>query len=163
LATHRLLGEIETAAGRHANATAHLEDALELADACEAPFERALTLLALAEQHCAMNVPGEALSRLEEVRGICLSLDAAPTLTRVEALVKRLAIRHPTVTNSAGLTPRELDVLRLLAHHHTDKEIAKMLFVGPRTVETHVTNILEKLSVDNRREATSEALRLGLV
>jgi hypothetical protein len=49
LAAHRLLGEIDTVAGRHEDAALHLDAALALADACAAPYERALTLLALAE------------------------------------------------------------------------------------------------------------------
>jgi hypothetical protein len=53
LAAHRLLGELATAAPRHADAQAHLDAALALADACAAPYERALTLLALAELRAA--------------------------------------------------------------------------------------------------------------
>ena len=62
----------------------------------------------------------------------------------------------------AGLTARELDVLRLLARHQTDKEIAAALFLSPRTVSTHVANIFNKLDVTNRREAASSASALGL-
>ncbi len=46
--------------------------------------------------------------------------------------------------------------------HLTDKEIAAQLFVGVRTVQTHVANILGKLGVENRRKAAAEAERLGL-
>jgi DNA-binding CsgD family transcriptional regulator len=62
----------------------------------------------------------------------------------------------------AGLTARELDVLRLLARHQTDKEIAETLFLSPRTVSTHVANIFIKLNVSNRREAAATAAALGL-
>jgi DNA-binding CsgD family transcriptional regulator len=62
----------------------------------------------------------------------------------------------------AGLTARELDVLRLLARHQTDKEIAETLFLSPRTVSTHVANIFVKLNVSNRREAAATAAALGL-
>jgi DNA-binding NarL/FixJ family response regulator len=62
----------------------------------------------------------------------------------------------------AGLTAREVDVLRLLAQHQTDKEIAEALFLSPRTVSTHVANILIKLNVANRREAATAAAGLGL-
>ncbi|HET8644529.1 MAG TPA: hypothetical protein VFO85_03510, partial [Vicinamibacteria bacterium] len=60
LAGHRLLGEIETAAGQHAAAEAHLAAALELATTCEALFERAVTLLALAELRANMGNIAEA-------------------------------------------------------------------------------------------------------
>jgi DNA-binding CsgD family transcriptional regulator len=162
LAAHRLLGEPAIAARDVAAAAAHLTAALDLADACEVPFERALTLLALAELRAAMGTTGEAVALLEEVRRICAPLGAAPALARADALAARLTT-SPQAANPAGLTQRELEVLRLLARHHTDKEIAEALFVGLRTVQTHVANILNKLGVGNRREATAEAARLGLV
>ena len=62
-----------------------------------------------------------------------------------------------------GLTARERDVLRLLAEGLTDREIASSLFVGRRTVNTHVTNILGQLGVQTRREAVSRARALGLL
>ena len=61
------------------------------------------------------------------------------------------------------LTPRETEVLRLLARRLTDKEIAAALYISPRTVGTHLARILEKLGVKNRREAGAVAARLGLV
>jgi DNA-binding CsgD family transcriptional regulator len=62
----------------------------------------------------------------------------------------------------AGLTAREVEVLRLLARHQTDKEIAEALYLSPRTVSTHVANIFNKLRVANRREAAAAAVGLGL-
>ena len=74
---------------------------------------------------------------------------------------------HPgtrvTLQNSLGLTEREMAVLHLLAERRTDREIAEALFVGSRTVQSHVAHILTKLGVANRREAADEARRLGLV
>lgn len=52
-----------------------------------------------------------------------------------------------------GLSPRENDVLRMLADGLTDKEIAQALVISPRTVETHVSNVLHKLDVRKRAEA----------
>jgi len=52
-----------------------------------------------------------------------------------------------------GLSPRENDVLRMLADGLTDREIAQSLMISPRTVETHVSNILHKLNVRKRAEA----------
>jgi DNA-binding NarL/FixJ family response regulator len=63
----------------------------------------------------------------------------------------------------AGLTEREVEVLRLLARRQTDKEIAEALFLGPRTVQSHVAHILNKLGVANRREAAARADHLGLL
>jgi DNA-binding CsgD family transcriptional regulator len=65
-------------------------------------------------------------------------------------------------TSGFGLTPRELDVLRLLIAGQTDKEIGKALFIGARTVQTHVANLFAKLGVNTRAEA-AVAVRRGIV
>jgi len=64
---------------------------------------------------------------------------------------------------SAGLTPRELDVLRLLVEGRSDREIGEALFIGTRTVQTHVANLFAKLGVNARAEAAAVAVRRGLV
>jgi DNA-binding NarL/FixJ family response regulator len=66
-------------------------------------------------------------------------------------------------TMLAGLTPRERDVLRLLAGGMTDREIAETLFISPRTVGGHVSNLLAKLGVDSRTAAAAWAVRNGVV
>lgn len=62
-----------------------------------------------------------------------------------------------------ALTPREREVLLLLASRQTDREIAHRLSISRRTVETHVARILAKLGVPNRRDAAFAALALGLL
>jgi predicted ATPase/DNA-binding CsgD family transcriptional regulator len=69
----------------------------------------------------------------------------------------------PAARDSVGLSPREAEVLRLLAQRYTNPEIAAALFVSPRTVQSQVSSIFDKLGVDNRREAAAVAARLGLV
>ena len=61
------------------------------------------------------------------------------------------------------LTRREQEVLGLLCQRYSNTEIADQLFIGTRTVEFHVANIIGKLGADNRREAAALAARLGLV
>jgi DNA-binding CsgD family transcriptional regulator len=61
-----------------------------------------------------------------------------------------------------GLTPREGDVLRLLAQGRSNREIAEALFISPRTVNFHVTNLLAKLALDSRAAAAVFAVRHGL-
>jgi DNA-binding CsgD family transcriptional regulator len=56
-----------------------------------------------------------------------------------------------------------VEVLRLLAEHHTDREIAEALFLSPRTVGWHVAHLLAKLGVASRRAAAAVAVRDGLV
>lgn len=61
------------------------------------------------------------------------------------------------------LTERETDVLRLLARGRSNKEIGQTLVIGEKTVKTHVSNILAKLSVPSRTQAALYAVRIGLV
>ena len=61
------------------------------------------------------------------------------------------------------LTPRELQVLKLIAEAHTSKEIAKELFISVKTVERHRANILDKLGMTDRVELTRYAIRRGLI
>ena len=70
-----------------------------------------------------------------------------------------------TLTGVGGppLTSRELDVLRLLSHGHTNKVIAEMLSVSPRTINFHLDNIYTKLDVNSRTEAVIVALRRGWI
>ena len=61
------------------------------------------------------------------------------------------------------LTPRELEILKLIAEAHTSKEIAETLFISVKTVERHRANILEKLAMRDRVELTRYAIRRGLI
>ncbi len=69
----------------------------------------------------------------------------------------------PARATTSPLTPREDDVLRLLVEGQSDREIAAALFIGPRTVQTHVANLFAKLGVNTRAEAAAVAVRRGLV
>ena len=69
----------------------------------------------------------------------------------------------PAIGASRGLTAREVDVVRLLIAGQTDREIAAALFIGHRTAQDHVSNIIGKLGVANRTEAVAVAVRDRLV
>jgi len=69
----------------------------------------------------------------------------------------------PDETLPDGLSDRELDVLALLQERLTNKEIAQRLFVSPETVKTHVSKIIQKLNVKNRRQAVDAAGKLNLL
>jgi DNA-binding CsgD family transcriptional regulator len=86
----------------------------------------------------------------------------AESLTTAAALA---AARSVSDAGTAGpnLTPRERDILRLLVEGRSDKEIAAALFIGARTVQTHVGNLFAKLGVNARAEAAAVAVRRGLV
>ncbi|HEU4793300.1 MAG TPA: response regulator transcription factor [Nitrolancea sp.] len=68
-----------------------------------------------------------------------------------------------TTEEPEGLTERETDVLRLLAEGKANKEIARLLGIGERTVKSHVSSILAKLGVQSRTQAALYATRAGLV
>ena len=65
---------------------------------------------------------------------------------------------------AAGLlTPRETEVVKLIAEGHSSSEIADMLFISLKTVDRHRTNLLEKLDMNDRVQVTRYAIRTGLV
>ncbi|MGN6809462.1 MAG: response regulator transcription factor, partial [Thermomicrobiales bacterium] len=157
-AAHRLLSELATAAGQFAEAQAHLDAALALADACAAPYERALTLLALAELHANLGEADRAQAAIAEATALCEPLDARPALARAAALAARLAARTAAPTpNAAGLTAREVEVLRLVVQGLSNADVADRLFLSPRTVGQHLRSIYNKLGVDNRTAAAHAA------
>lgn len=71
-------------------------------------------------------------------------------------------VAHAALT-PGGLSPREAEVLALVARGHSNSEIARVLVLSVRTVQRHVENIYNRLGVHNRAGATLEAVRLGLV
>jgi DNA-binding CsgD family transcriptional regulator len=163
LAARRFLGELETDAGCFVAAERQLAEALALSEACEAPFERALTLLALADLRAAEGKGAEATRLLAEVRAIGQPLGAAPMLARVDAVLTQLAGRPNGVDRGPRLSPREAEVLRLVASGRSNPEIAEELSISPRTVTTHLTHVFAKLGVEGRAEAAVSAVRGGLI
>jgi NarL family two-component system response regulator LiaR len=83
-------------------------------------------------------------------------LDPAVAGTVLQELVSSTEIRR-------DLTERELEVLRLLAHGRTNREIAEELVLGEETVKTHVGNILAKLHLAHRTQAVVHAFKQGLI
>ena len=77
------------------------------------------------------------------------------------ALVKRM--RHTPAPQPPALSPRELDVLRLVTVGKSNPQIARELFIGEATVKTHLLHTFEKLGVSDRTQAVLRALDLGLI
>ncbi len=166
IAAHRMLGALNADVGDAEAAERHFAEALSLADACRAPFERALTLLARAELAAARVDRTTATAVLDEVRTICIPMDAFSALARAERIAAGLAGTGETGRARpvllAGLTAREVDVLRLVAAGLSNAEIADRLFLSPNTVKVHVANVLAKIGERNRAGATEFALRHGI-
>ena len=83
----------------------------------------------------------------------------------VRALIRDYLDRaaHGEETPDDPLTPRELEIVKLIGEGHTSEEIAGMLFISKKTVDRHRANVLEKLGMRNRVELTRYAIRRGLV
>jgi DNA-binding CsgD family transcriptional regulator len=101
---------------------------------------------------------GRALT-LEEV--VAEALAIAGAVPAPSALVPGTESPNPAPVSFA-LSPREREVLSLLAQRWTNKEIAETLFISPRTVGVHLASIFNKLGVTSRREAAALATRHGL-
>lgn len=98
--------------------------------------------------------------------GLALSAEAAIAEALVAAAPSPAQDEPPLPANAAqlaGLTPREIDVLRLLVEGLSDRDIAETLFLSPRTVGWHVNHLLAKLEVSSRTAAATVAVRRGLV
>ncbi len=160
LAAHRFLGECDLTDGRFAEAEAYLTEALALAVATGAEHERALTLLSQADLLLTQGRTTDARALVEAARARCLSMNATLTLDRIAQLDARLPGTTSAAPNvrPAGLTPREADVLRLLATGLSNAEIAERLSLSSRTIDTHLTSVYGKLGVTSRGAAIRFAL-----
>jgi len=81
----------------------------------------------------------------------------------VTALIRDFLAREDSGGELEPLTPRELEILKLIAEAHSTREIAEVLVISPKTVERHRANILGKLGMRDRVELTRYAIRRGLI
>jgi DNA-binding NarL/FixJ family response regulator len=110
------------------------------------------------------DVPADQLAHVIRVTAAGEAL-LAPSVTRrlIAAFARPTAPAPVPVAGLGDLTPREVEVLTLLAEGLSNAEIATRLFVGEATVKTHVARILTKLGVRDRVQAVIAAFRSGLV
>ncbi len=78
-------------------------------------------------------------------------------------LIRNFVSNRTDEAPTALLTPREEEILKLIAEGHSGKEIADLLVLSPKTVERHRANLLEKLGMRDRLELTRFAIRTGLI
>jgi ATP/maltotriose-dependent transcriptional regulator MalT len=153
----RVQGEVELAQGDPKAALTALRHASRLWQELNAPYEvarvRVLTGLAcraLGDEESAALELGAAREAFER-------LDAVPDLARIDRL------EGSSPADAHGLSPRELEVLRLVAAGKTNREIASTLVVSEHTVARHLQNIFAKLGVTSRTAATAFAFQHELV
>jgi len=104
------------------------------------------------------------LTYVVQAEGIVTRRFGSDTSLEVYVLADQVTAAFPTFLQpSFTLTRREREVLGLLVQRMTDLEIATQLFISPQTVSKHVSNVLGKLGVANRRQAAAFAVRHGLI
>jgi DNA-binding CsgD family transcriptional regulator len=151
-------GAVDLAEGNAQAALASLRGACEVWQRIEAPYAvaRVRELIGLACR--ALGDEDGAGLEIDAAKSTFKRLGAAPDLARIEALVKGAPCSH-----AHRLTPRELQVLRLVADGATNKAIAGKLCLSEKTIDRHVSNILTKLDVSSRTAATAFAYQRKLI
>jgi DNA-binding CsgD family transcriptional regulator len=151
-------GTVELAAGDPGVALVSLREALRAWLELEAPHEAACTRVLVGQACQALGDRDAFALELEAARNVFEELGAAPDLARVDKLTGRVETnaRH-------GLTPRELQVLRLVATGKSNREIAGSLVISEHTVARRVQNIFTKLGVPSRTAAGAFAFEHDLV
>jgi DNA-binding NarL/FixJ family response regulator len=149
------------------SARALLEDAVDLFRASGAPFETGRARIELAH---VMTVLGrreagveEAQLAIADLEPLGASLDLARARAIVEGPAQRSGSAAPELEDRKGLTPREIEILRLISAGLNNQAIAERLFISEHTVHRHVANTLAKLNAPSRSAAVAQAGRLGLL
>ncbi len=158
-------GRAATLLRRWDEAEAHFDAAVELATAEELQPALARTLLergAMYRQRGRRGDRARAATTLVRAAEMCSTLGMVPDQTRALDLLERLGPVAPPAT-PAGLTPRETEVLRLLADGCSNRQIAAALTISEKTVEQHLLNLYQKLQIDSRAKAVAFAYANGLV
>ncbi|MFC4910798.1 helix-turn-helix transcriptional regulator [Actinomadura gamaensis] len=128
------------------------------------PYQEALALSWAGQSALHAGNRDAARARLSRATDLARGLGAVPLLDRLSALTQRARLGAQAEPAAApfGLTPREFEVLRLVAEGHSNRDIAEALFISAKTASVHVSNILAKLEVTSRGEAAATAHRLSL-
>jgi LuxR family transcriptional regulator, maltose regulon positive regulatory protein len=161
-------GLIARAAGELDTSRRDLEDAVDQFDESGAPFEAACARIDLAMVMERLGRADAALAEVDRALTELTRLDARVVLASAHATRARLAGPRPSPAaasrdHSGGLTPRELDVLRLISSGLSNQAIAERLRISEHTVHRHVANTLTKLDVPSRSAAVAYAARLRLL
>ena len=151
-------GALELAEGKPDAALGTLRRAFEAWRQLEVPYEAARVRVLIAKACRTLGDEETAALELDAARRAFLELRAAPELARVDALARGTASG-----SEHGLTKRELEVLRHVAAGRSNKAIARALALSNRTVDRHLSNIFDKLTVTSRSAATAFAYRNRLI
>ena len=160
-------GLVALAAADRDGARRELEDAVDRFDESGAPFEAACARIDLASVMERLGRADAAAAEIDRALAELTRLDARLAMSSATAMRDRLAAHRPTSVAAArdhgSLTPRELDVLRLISSGLSNQAIAARLHISEHTVHRHVANTLTKLDVPSRSAAVAHAAKLGLL
>ena len=162
-------GAVAAAQGDHETARRKFEDAVDLYVRNGAPFETAQARLGLAHALLSLGRIQAASQQVHRAYDALLQLGATPEASRAATLLRDIeSAPHELIALSpslANLTPREIEILRLIAAGKSNQEIAAILVLSIRTVERHISNIYTKIGASGavaRATATAYALHRGL-
>ncbi|MEO8259721.1 MAG: LuxR C-terminal-related transcriptional regulator [Acidobacteriota bacterium] len=145
----------------------HLEDAVDLFQESGAPFETGRARVELARVMGALGrfegAAAEARRAIDDLTPLGASLELARARAALEALPPARGAAAAGPEDRKGLTPREVEILRLISTGLNNQAIAERLFISEHTVHRHVANTLGKLGVSSRSAAVAQAGRLGLL
>jgi DNA-binding CsgD family transcriptional regulator len=167
IATDRVLGLLAQTMGNLDQAVAHFEEGLACCRTAGYRPELGWVCCDYADTLIQRNFSGDqekARSLLDESLGISIELGMPPLKQRSRDRLDQVSAsiaaspRYP-----AGLSQREVEVLRLIAAGKSNREIAEELFISPNTVANHVRNILTKTDTANRAEAAAFAISFNLI
>ncbi|RPF39271.1 LuxR family transcriptional regulator [Streptomyces sp. TLI_185] len=151
-------GSVLLAAGEPEAACVALRRAWVAWHEIDALYETARVRLQMARARRRIGDHDTAEMELEAARRVFEQLGAVPALEQVRQLMGRASYPSP-----GGLTPREVEVLRLVATGASNREIADRLVISDKTVARHVSNMFTKLGVSSRAAATAYAYEHDLV
>jgi DNA-binding CsgD family transcriptional regulator/tetratricopeptide (TPR) repeat protein len=154
----------------HQEILAACDAAAAASERLDQPYPLAVALLRAAEAALVAGDRDGAGERLRRAAALADRLGARPLADEIGVLARNARIKPADgqVTRSVaaatplGLTARELEVLRLVAHGQSNPEIAARLFISAKTASVHVSNILAKVGVSSRGEAAAAAHRMRL-
>jgi DNA-binding CsgD family transcriptional regulator len=158
----RLLGQIETLQGAFMAAHVSLGEAEVMARREEIRFELAQTLIAQATLAAAEGgARARAREQLAEARALYAEFGNEVEVRRMDEALRCQTREHPARSQPlpAGLSAREVEVLRLVAAGRSNREIASELVLSEKTVENHLTRIYAKIGAENRAAAAAFAIR----
>jgi DNA-binding NarL/FixJ family response regulator len=167
------LARAEAARAKDDAPAAAYRTAADLFDELAMPFRSAYARMREVEAALADGARGrDVADRLGQARALATDIRAPLLVAEIESLARRARVPDagtdeapattPVPEAAFGLTPREVEVLALVADGHTNREIGERLYMSNKTASVHVSRILGKLSVRNRGEAAAIAHRLGL-